>query len=239
MPRRAHLTVAAGLAVATLTSSYSYAATGEESGTARSESASPQILVDGVDHPLPTWRNTWMSEWSPNGSTWNENWDDGSGYDGFAVASSIHESLATAGVSGYVYWFGTSQGATRGLIQLDGDAYHVSKRLWALAAYSRFIRPGAVRVGARATGDGLKVTAFRDADGGQVVEILNTGTAAVTTDLLTGGDARRSRVTAYLTDSTRSVSPVDAVHGRGANMRADLAPRSLTTIVSGGPAEAR
>ncbi|MEV7971038.1 glycoside hydrolase, partial [Sphaerisporangium sp. NPDC088356] len=81
--------------------------------------------VDPIDHPLPTRRDTWMSEWSPNGTTWNENWDDGSGYDGFTVASNIHESLATAGVTGYVYWFGTSQGATRGLIQLDGDSYHV------------------------------------------------------------------------------------------------------------------
>ncbi|WP_424530334.1 glycoside hydrolase family 30 protein [Sphaerisporangium viridialbum] len=187
--------------------------------------------IDPIDHPLPTRRNTWMSEWSPNGTTWNENWDDGSGYDGFAVASNIHESLATAGVSGYVYWFGTSQGATRGLIQLDGDAYHVSKRLWALAAYSRFVRPGAVRIGARATEDGLKVTAFRNADGGQVVEILNTGTSAVTTDLLTGGDGR---ATAYLTDATHSVTPVAAVHGRGGRLRADLAPRSLTTIVLGG-----
>ncbi len=107
----------------------------------------------------------------------------------------------------------------------------MSKRLWALAAYSRFVRPGAVRIGARATEDGLKVTAFRNADGGQVVEILNTGTTAVTTDLLTGGDGR---ATAYLTDATHSVTPVTAVHGRGGRLRADLAPRSLTTIVLGG-----
>ncbi|WP_342769398.1 glycoside hydrolase family 30 protein, partial [Sphaerisporangium album] len=190
--------------------------------------------VDPIDHPLPTRRPTWMSEWSPNGTTWNENWDDGSGYDGFAVASNIHESLATAGVSGYVYWFGASLGATRGLIQLDGDAYHVSKRLWALAAYSRFIRPGAVRVGTRTTGDGLdglKVTAFRNADGGQVVEILNTGTTAVTTRLL-AEDGRRA--TAYLTDATHSLTPVNALRGSGHGLRAELAPRSLTTIVLGG-----
>ncbi|MFC4586838.1 glycoside hydrolase family 30 protein [Sphaerisporangium corydalis] len=186
--------------------------------------------VNPTDHPLPTRRPTWMSEWSPNGTTWNENWDDGSGYDGFAVASAIHQSLTTAGVSGYVYWFGTSQGATRGLIQLDGDAYHVSKRLWALAAYGRFIRPGAVRIGARATDDGLKVSAFRNADGSEIVEVLNTGTAAVTADLPTRAGPR---VTAYLTDSAHSLTPVDAVRGRGPRLRAELAPRSLTTIVIG------
>ncbi|MDH2424368.1 glycoside hydrolase [Sphaerisporangium sp. TRM90804] len=186
--------------------------------------------VDPIDHPLPTRRPTWMSEWSPNGTTWNENWDDGSGYDGFAVASNIHEALATANVSGYVYWFGASLGATRGLIQLDGDAYRVSKRLWALAAYSRFIRPGAVRIGARTTAEGLKVSAFRNADGSRVVEILNTGTAAVSANLVTGG----GRATAYRTDAENSLTPVNALRGHGAHARAELAPRSLTTIVLDG-----
>ncbi|MCK2244964.1 MULTISPECIES: hypothetical protein [unclassified Crossiella] len=54
----------------------------------------------------------------------------------------------TGDVNGYVYWYGASTGATRGLIQLDGDNYRVSKRLWALANYSRFIRPNATRIGA-------------------------------------------------------------------------------------------
>ena len=74
-----------------------------------------------------------MSEWSPNGTTWNENWDDGSGYDGFTIAQAVHTALTTGNVNGYVYWYGASTGATRGLIQLDGDNYRVSKRLWALA----------------------------------------------------------------------------------------------------------
>ncbi|MEV5770002.1 glycoside hydrolase family 30 beta sandwich domain-containing protein [Streptomyces antimycoticus] len=31
--------------------------------------------VTPSDQPLPTSRRTWMSEWSPNGTTWNEAWD--------------------------------------------------------------------------------------------------------------------------------------------------------------------
>ncbi|MFJ2033332.1 glycoside hydrolase [Streptosporangium sp. NPDC087985] len=185
--------------------------------------------VSPVDGPLPTRRNTWMSEWSPDGDTWIENWDNGSGYDGFAVAEQIHDSLTTGGVSGYVYWFGASRGATRGLIQIDGDDYHVSKRLWALAAYSRFIRPGAVRVEAASPGPALKVSAYRNTDGSEVVEILNTGTTAVTTAL----DTRPGRATAYLTDETHSLTET-AVPSRGTHRSVTLQPRSLTTVVVGG-----
>jgi glucosylceramidase len=181
--------------------------------------------VSPVTGPLPTTRHTWMSEWSPNGSTWNENWDDGSGYDGLAVARSIHDTLTTGGTNGYVYWFGASLGATRGLIQLDGDAYHVSKRLWALAAYSRFVRPGAVRVEASAADPALKVSAFRNADGGEVVEILNTGTAAAKTTV----NARAA--IAYLTDSAHSLESTGVLEGRGASLPIDLPPRSLTTLL--------
>ncbi|MGW4964710.1 glycoside hydrolase family 30 protein [Nonomuraea sp. NPDC004186] len=175
-----------------------------------------------VDAPLPTTRKTWMSEWNPNGSTWNESWDDGSGYDGFAIAQAVHDALTLGNVSGYVYWLGGSRGATRALLQLDDTAktYRVSKRLWALAAYSRFIRPGAVRLETAAADPALKVSAFRNPDGSRVVEVLNTGTAPVT------WQGVRGRATAYLTDGANSLTP-SAVTGRTVTLQ----PRALTTIV--------
>ncbi|MFC4005880.1 glycoside hydrolase [Nonomuraea purpurea] len=175
-----------------------------------------------VDAPLPTDRKTWMSEWNPSGSTWNENWDDGSGYDGFTIAQAVHDALTLGNVSAYVYWLGGSRGETRALLQLDDTAktYHVSKRLWALAAYSRFIRPGAVRLDASAASPALKVSAFRNADGSRVIEVLNTGTTPVT------WDGVRGRATAYVTDNANSLTP-SPVTGRTVT----LPPRALTTIV--------
>ncbi|SDH03623.1 glycoside hydrolase family 30 protein [Nonomuraea jiangxiensis] len=175
-----------------------------------------------VDGPLPTARKTWMSEWNPNGTTWNVNWDDGSGYDGFTIAQAVHDALTLGDVSAYVYWLGGSRGATRALLQIDDVArtYSVSKRLWALAAYSRFIRPGAVRLDAAAADPALKVSAFRNPDGSQVVEVLNTGTAPVT------WRGVRGRATAYLTDEANSLTP-SRVTGRTVTLQ----PRALTTIV--------
>jgi glucosylceramidase len=163
-----------------------------------------------------------MSEWNPNGDTWNENWDDGSGYDGLTIAQAVHDALTLGNVNAYVYWFGASRGATRALMQIDDVAktYRVSKRMWALAAYSRFIRPGAVRLGASAADPALKVSAFRNPDGSEVIEVLNTGTTALT------WEGVRGRATSYLTDNANSLTPRPV-----AGSTVTLQPRALTTIV--------
>ncbi|MFC4116672.1 glycoside hydrolase family 30 protein [Nonomuraea zeae] len=175
-----------------------------------------------VDSPLPTKRPTWMSEWHPNGRAWNESWYDGSGSDGFTIASAVHDALTLGNVSGYVYWLGASVGNTRALLLIDEAArtYRVSKRLWALAAYSRFIRPGAVRIGAVSAKPALKVSAFRNPGGSRVVEVLNTGRDPVT---WAGLDMT---ATAYLTSEEESLGVVPVADGA-----VTLPPRALTTIV--------
>ncbi|SFC49037.1 glycoside hydrolase family 30 protein [Streptomyces aidingensis] len=175
-----------------------------------------------VDRPLPTSRPTWMSEWSPDGETWNEAWDDGSGYDGFAVASQIHDSFTLGQVSGYVYWFGASMGTTRAPIRMAGGGYRVAKRLWALAGWSRHIRPHAVRVPTACDEADLKITAFRNADGGQVLVVLNAGRQTVRAEPGLDGEA-------YVTDEERSLAAAGEVRESG---KFAFAPRSLTTIVT-------
>ena len=183
-----------------------------------------------VDGPLPTHKRSWMSEWSPDGTTWNENWDDGSGYDGFTVASAIHDALTKGNTSGYVYWYGASTGATRGLIQMDGDSYHVSKRLWAMANYSRFIRPGAIRIGATTSDSDLNLSAFRNTDGTVTVVALNasTGATPVTFDLKNTGIGKGT-ATPYLTDATHGTAQQQTVAVSGSALTATVPARSLVT----------
>ncbi|WDZ82129.1 glycoside hydrolase family 30 protein [Micromonospora cathayae] len=187
-----------------------------------------------ADRQLPTTAPTWMSEWAPSSVTdgWNEAWDSGRGTDGLAVAERIHDTLALADSSAFVFWLGSSRGATAALVQVDdaNDSYRVSSRLYAFAAYSRFVRPGAVRIGVDSTREGLKVSAYRNADGTEVVQIINTTDTAVTTSV----DLRRP--TAYRTDSTHNLekSP-GTVTGGGPHPTVTLAPRSLTTLVGDRP----
>jgi glucosylceramidase len=190
------------------------------------------IYASPADTPLPTDNRTWMTEWNPTGNTWNEAWDDGSGWAGITIAESIHQAFAEGQASAYVYWVGMSLGTTRAFIQLpnEGDGYRVSKRLWAFAAYSRFIRPGSVRVPARGTDPNVRVTAFRNRDGSMVVELLNTGTAGVNTSFAT--DARIRRATTYLTDETHSLERTGHRTLPGARLLpVQLPARSLTTLV--------
>nr|MDT0660782.1 glycoside hydrolase [Micromonospora sp. DSM 115978] len=184
--------------------------------------------------PLPTTATTWMSEWAPSSVAdgWNEAWDSGKGTDGIAIAERIHDTLALANSSAFIFWLGSSRGGTAALMQVDdaNDAYRVSSRLWAFAAYSRFIRPRAVRIGVDSGIEGLKVSAYRNANGTEVVEILNTGTSEVSTsvDML--------RPTAYLTDATHNLERApELVSKRGHHTRLTLPPRSLTTLTTNHP----
>jgi glucuronoarabinoxylan endo-1,4-beta-xylanase len=183
-----------------------------------------------VNAPLPTQKRTWMSEWSPNGTTWNENWDDGSGYDGFTIAQAVHTALTTGNVNGYVYWYGASTGATRGLIQMTGDGYRVSKRLWALAGYSRFIRPNATRIGTT-TGDGaLRLSSFRNTDGSLAVVVLNTASSATSVSYtLPNTGITTGTATPYLTNSGNSMTAQSAVAVNGGAFTATVPARSLVT----------
>ncbi|GAB2976132.1 hypothetical protein GCM10023080_045920 [Streptomyces pseudoechinosporeus] len=183
-----------------------------------------------VDGPLPTQKRTWMSEWSPDGTTWKETWDDGSGYDGFTVASAVHDALTKGNTNGYIYWYGASTGTTRGMIQLDGDNYRVSKRLWAIANYSRFIRPGATRIGATTPDGNLKLSAFRNSDGSVTVVALNAATSATQVSYslqnigFTSGTA-----TPYLTNGSSSTAQQSAVPVTGGSLNATVPARSLVT----------
>ncbi|MGP4110998.1 glycoside hydrolase family 30 protein [Streptomyces sp. 4N509B] len=193
--------------------------------------------VNQARSPLPTDEPTWMSEWSPNGDRWNEAWDDGSGFDGMTVARDIHAALTQAGVTGYVYWFGASTGTTRGFVQMDGASYNVSKRLWAFAAYSRFIRPDAVRLDAWSGSSNVSVTAFRNAGdpssggGSTVLEILNNGYGTENqTFSLTGGTVAGTG-SVYLTDAGHDLERTGEASVSGGQLSLRLPPRSLTTVV--------
>ncbi|MET9865917.1 glycoside hydrolase family 30 beta sandwich domain-containing protein, partial [Streptomyces sp. NPDC006386] len=122
------------------------------------------------------------------------------------------------------------QGRRGPLIQMDGENYHVSKRLWALANYSRFIRPGATRIGATASDGDLKLSAFRDTDGSVTVVALNAATAATPVSFsLRNIGFSNGTATPYVTDGSRNMARQAAVPVTGGALRATVPARSLVT----------
>ncbi len=68
------------------------------------------------------------------------------------MARVIHADLTVAGAAAWQWWLGISPGNYKdGLVYIDDDRndgnFYTSKMLWALGNYSRFIRPGMVRIG--------------------------------------------------------------------------------------------
>ncbi|GIF52062.1 glucosylceramidase [Asanoa ferruginea] len=183
-------------------------------------------------------RPTWMSEWSPGGSSssWNTNWDDGSGIDGFTVASSIHTALTSGNVNAYVYWYAVSLANTRAFIQANGSNYTVSKRLWAMAQYSRYIRPGAVRIGATTADGNSRLSAFRNTDGSVIVVALNAGSAAQSTTYALRNSVTTGTASPYLTNNANSMAAQPGISVNGGTFTATVPARSLVTYrILGGP----
>ncbi|HZP51281.1 cellulose binding domain-containing protein [Actinocrinis sp.] len=183
--------------------------------------------------PLPAGgKHVWMSEWAPSGSAWNGNWDDSTSYDGFAIAQHIQTSLTQGDVNGYLYWYGISTGATQAFLQGNGTTYQVSKRLWAMANFSRFIRPGANRIGSTSSDGNIQLSAYRNADGSIIVVALNSNSAdtPVTYSLQNTGFTAGT-ATPYLTNSASSTAAQAPISVGGGAFSVTVPARSLVTYV--------
>jgi len=109
----------------------------------------------------PYGRPSWMSESSGEGTNWASYVPSGSTAlerGALHLAWAMHVCVAHAGHQAYVYW---TVGDTPGdgkycLIQL----YTPSSKYYAFKHFSRWVRPGAVRIGASPTGTNLGVSAF-------------------------------------------------------------------------------
>jgi O-glycosyl hydrolase len=181
--------------------------------------------------PFSTSHKTWQTEYSDLNGQWTTAWySSGGAGDGMTWASQIHTALTTSNCSAYLYWVATQSGNTNEkMIQIDSsNNVAVSKRVWAFAQFSRYIRPGAVRVGT--TGGGMSVSAYVNLDGSLVVPCLNTGTGAVSASISTKG-FNATAVTAWITDNTHEMVSTAATLGSDGTVSGSVPGRSFVTFV--------
>ena len=186
------------------------------------------------DSPLSGWKKpVWETEWSTfTSQPWDTAWDDGTPASGFTWAQNIYTGLTAANLNAFLYWWGSStpaeNGDNEGLLEIKGKTVETSGRLWAFANYSRFVRPGAVRIGASTADANLEVSAFRNRDGSTAVVVLNTAraprTATFSLRQLDGVHVRP-----YLTNGSHELAPQPTVSSSDARFTATLPARSLVT----------
>jgi O-glycosyl hydrolase len=188
--------------------------------------------------PLTGWtKQVWETEWSTF-EPYDTAWNDGTDASGLSWAQRIYTGLTSANLNAFLYWWGmttnTENGDNEGLVQLDTSTGTVtpSGRLWAFANYSRFVRPGAIRIGASSANSDLDVTAFRNVNGSVAIVVLNTATSSQTASFsVRGAGAAGPVAIPYVTDDshdTAAQAPLPVIHG---SFGATLPAGSLTTFV--------
>jgi glucuronoarabinoxylan endo-1,4-beta-xylanase len=172
---------------------------------------------------------------------WQTELDDGLHNDSYdagmdsalVVAAIIHRDLTVASVNAWHYWWISGiRGRPTNAALTDGTA--LSRRAYVLGNYSKFVRPGFVRVNATdAPQAGVMLSAYRRPDGPEVaiVAINQNSTEVPQRFVLDSGDV--SRVVPWVTSDAAALErQADVAVVEGA-FDAVLPARSVTTFASG------
>jgi glucuronoarabinoxylan endo-1,4-beta-xylanase len=133
------------------------------------------------------------------------------------TAQLIHSDLADGSVSAWHYWWLMPDAPNKSYGALSQDATTLALRAWALGNWSRFVRPGFVRVAAtEAPQESVAVTAFTDAASGRLVVVaINQARYALDQDFtISGGTA--TEMTPWVTSATQKLeaqAPITVVDG--------------------------
>ncbi len=148
------------------------------------KAVSSHTYTGGPNGPMNVKVPVWLSEQCDLNGGWSTAWSGGGGAgEGMTWGSNIMNAVLNTNIGGYIYWEGVqwpNPNTNEKLIKVDNSTgnYEVARRLWAFAQFSRYVRPGAVRIGATGAASGLRAAAFKNTDGKIAVVLLNSGSAA-------------------------------------------------------------
>jgi glucuronoarabinoxylan endo-1,4-beta-xylanase len=147
------------------------------------------------------------------------------------MATTIHNDLTKANLNAWhLWWLYNASGNGGCLYDTTNNVW--SKRLWVLGNYSRFVRPGFVRVNTSGTApSGTYVSAYQNpADGTVVVVAINTNSSASPLSLYISGVVPCS-ITPWVTSAADSLASKSAITVSNARFSATLDAQSVTSFV--------
>ena len=159
---------------------------------------------------------------------------DASIVSGLAYAIEIHNTMTIANGNAWHYWWLIDSASNRdneGLTLQDGVT--VTKRLYTIGNFSKFVRPGWVRIGATANPvGGVYVSAYKDPSSGNfaIVAINQNGTAVPLNFVLNGFPA--ASVTPWVTSASLDLAQQPSISAGGGAFGGTLLASSVTTFVS-------
>ncbi|HTA20526.1 MAG TPA: hypothetical protein VK989_14640 [Polyangia bacterium] len=149
---------------------------------------------------------------------------------GLGTAKWIHDALTTGGASAWLYWWLYGQNAdNEGLVGSSDHPGQMTKRYYTLGNFSKFVRPGWVRLATTGNKTGIYgVSAFKNAStGGYAIVVVNASSAPVALTLGLSDAGASSSVVPYETYDDGSGDFTMSVHG-------NLAPQAAIAVASNG-----
>ena len=156
------------------------------------------------------------------------------------MARIMHSDFVDTDAVSWCYWKGMELYGNHALVSLypvDGDIHKggcpaANKLLWTLGNYSRFVRPGYVRVALDGADelDALAGSAYVSPDGSRLVAVFVNSSfedVAVDVDLPKALKKKVRKVESYRTDDHRDLAKT--VTGQG--LHHTIAARGVTTII--------
>lgn len=154
--------------------------------------------------------------------------------DALQAAKEIHDSLTVANYNAYLWWWvadwNPGNGVTNtGLVDTNNAPTYYG---WAVAQFSRFVRPGFVR--SNATFDASKnvfISAFKDAGNGHFVIVSINMNPVSVNQTFTIQNQNVTSMTPYLTTTTATVAQQSAVSVSANQFTYILPGQSIVTFV--------
>jgi len=168
-------------------------------------------------------KEIWMTEvYVPNSDA-----DSANRYpEAIQVAENIHNAMVVGNMSAYTWWYIRR---SYGLMTEDGN---ISKRGYCMAQYSKYVRPGDVRIDAiEQPAEDVLVSAYKGDDNQVTIVAVNKSDSEYTQNFVIDNDQNISNVDRYRTSSSENLSPTLNMNYSDHNFYAQLPANSVSTFV--------
>lgn len=165
-------------------------------------------------------KELWMTEvYYPNSTDSADLWPAALG-----VGEHMHHAMVDAEFQAYVWWYIRR---SYGPMREDGQ---ISKRGAIMAQFSKFVRPGYVRINAASNPQTNVYTSAYTGGSTVVIVAVNKATSAVSQQFSLVSTTPSS-VASYVTDASRNVAPLSGPSLSGGTLTATLPAQSVATFV--------
>ena len=178
---------------------------------------------NGMDFPAleKDPREIWMTEvYVPNSNSDADTWPEA-----VEVAVNIHNGLVVGNLNAYVWWYIRR---SYGPMKENGN---ISKRGYMMAHFSKYVRPGAVRIDAtESPTDGVYISAFKNTDGTIVIVTVNNGNNSYAQKYNINGKTVQS-VKRFMTTAGENLALTENLQLTGNGFYAQTNSKTVSTFV--------